>query len=75
MKMTKLKLVIDELDREHVRIYGKHPKHNFTNLICIVHVNMIEIMFGKNISEGWFLYKPDDEIDIIVEAIIAEEEE
>lgn len=76
--MTELTLVVDEVDDEQVKVYGKHPKELFNHLICIVHVDMIKILFGQNIDKYWFVNSracdPGDSLEIIVTADPKEEE-
>ena len=50
--MGGLTLVIDHVDDTMVRVYGRHNGVNW--LICVIHVDAVEVLFGKNIADYWY---------------------
>ena len=52
--MPKITLIQDRVNTDMCRVFGKHPEHNFTYLICLIQVDMVKILFGQNIADHCF---------------------
>ena len=75
-KMPKITLIQDRVNTDMCRVFGKHPEHNFTYLICLIQVDMVKILFGQNIADHWFneKYPIEDRITITLTAEPAKED-
>ena len=71
--MPDLTLVIDHVDDNMVRVYGRQNKVNW--LICVIHVDAVEVLFGRNIADYWYKHNSAlREMEIILSADPREEE-
>ena len=67
--------LVQDIDTEMCRVYGRHPKYKSLFLICIIHIDMIAILFGENIAKYWFEDNPTEtQIEITLNADPVEEE-